>query len=84
MRGDQLGPDGKVLTEDLEIWARNPVDCVQEILGNPSFADEVAYAPRREFMDEEMKKRVYTEMATADWWWKVQVRPASTVVTSMA
>lgn len=73
IQGDQLGPDGEVLTEDLEIWARVPVECVREILSNPAFKDEVSYAPRREYLDPEMQRRVYTEMATADWWWRVQV-----------
>lgn len=74
VKGDQLGPDGKELAESLEIWARDPVDCIKEILGNPSFKDKVSYSPRKEYIDPEMRQRVYTEMATADWWWKVQVR----------
>ncbi|KAG8916248.1 hypothetical protein FRC01_003278 [Tulasnella sp. 417] len=84
VKGDQLGPDGRVLTESLEIWARDPVECVKEILGNPSFKDEVSYSPRKEYLDPEMRQRVYTEMATADWWWKVQERlPKGATIASV-
>ena len=30
--------------EELELWRRNPVSCVQELIGNPAFQGEVAYA----------------------------------------
>ncbi|KAJ7458310.1 hypothetical protein B0H11DRAFT_2317943, partial [Mycena galericulata] len=32
--GDELGEDGKLRTEILEIWHRDPVECVRELLGN--------------------------------------------------
>ena len=72
--GDRVGEDGDVVTEVLDLWRRNPVDCVRELIGNPTFREVMGYAPERQFVDEELLERVLNEMWTADWWWKIQVR----------
>ena len=36
------------------------------------FKDEMKYAPEQHYEDEELENRVYSEMATGDWWWEVQ------------
>lgn len=61
------------MSEELELWRRDPVDCVRELLGNPAFRDHLRYAPEHVFLDEEGEDRVYDEAWTADWWWKTQV-----------
>ncbi|CDO75468.1 hypothetical protein BN946_scf184935.g4 [Trametes cinnabarina] len=69
VKGDQMGPNGQPLTEELELWRRDPVECVRELLGNPAFKNYMAYAPVR------MKRggvRFYGEMNTAEWWWNTQ------------
>lgn len=62
----------------VELWHRDPVECVRELLGNPSFKKQ-GYVPRRIFKkmseDGEGTNREYNEMWTADWWWEVQVSP---------
>ncbi|TFK79294.1 hypothetical protein K466DRAFT_463762, partial [Polyporus arcularius HHB13444] len=35
--GDLLGPRGQNLTEELELWRHDPVDCVKELIVNPAF-----------------------------------------------
>lgn len=72
--GDLRDEDGKPLTEDLELWLRNPVDCVAELIGNPVFKDHISYAPEKVFADRLGRIRRYDEMWTGDWWWDVQVR----------
>ncbi|KAJ7108159.1 hypothetical protein C8R44DRAFT_834159 [Mycena epipterygia] len=70
---DQLptGPDwtckinDKLMSEDLELWMRDPVECIKELMSNPAFRDHMAYAPER-------KSRIFDEMWTAEWWWKLQ------------
>jgi hypothetical protein len=47
--GDIHGLDGKLLTEEVELWWRDPVDCVRELIGNPAFKDYMLYVPHREF-----------------------------------
>ncbi|KIJ59637.1 hypothetical protein HYDPIDRAFT_100300 [Hydnomerulius pinastri MD-312] len=70
--GDQLGPNGEMMTTELELWRRNPVDCINELVGNPTFKDLMAYAPERAYEDAEGTKRIYDEMWTCDWWWETQ------------
>ncbi|KDQ62841.1 hypothetical protein JAAARDRAFT_104347, partial [Jaapia argillacea MUCL 33604] len=45
--GDRFGEDAKLITEELELWRRDPVECIEELLNNPSFAGHVAFAPER-------------------------------------
>ena len=73
MTGDLLGEDGCAIVETLEVWRRDPVECIRELIGNPLFRDAMAYAPERVYLDGEKKQRCYDEMWTADWWWDKQV-----------
>lgn len=73
VKGDLLDKNGEHITEDVELWCRNPVECIQELIGNPAFKDYLAYLPERVYTDEEGTNRQYDEMWTADWWWDMQV-----------
>ena len=61
------------MREKVEIWYRDPIECIQELIGNPLFRDTMGYAPERVFLDENGTQRAYDEMWTADWWWETQV-----------
>lgn len=71
--GDRKGKDGKALTEDLELWLRDPVDAVKDLIGNPALREHMTYAPQKLFEDMAKEARVWEEMHTADWWWETQV-----------
>jgi Plavaka transposase len=71
--GDLVDNKGKLMHEDLELWMRDPVECVKDLIQNPMFRKNMAYAPERVYRDLEGKTRIYDEMWTADWWWQVQV-----------
>lgn len=71
--GDRTDEDGKPMTEELELWRRDPVECVRELIANPTFKGHMAYAPERVFEDEEALCRILEEMWTGNWWWKTQV-----------
>ncbi|KIO33395.1 hypothetical protein M407DRAFT_51392, partial [Tulasnella calospora MUT 4182] len=45
LTGDIVDESGERASEVLELWYRNPVECVQELLGNPLFKDYLHYAP---------------------------------------
>ncbi|KAJ7196887.1 hypothetical protein B0H12DRAFT_1038122 [Mycena haematopus] len=82
--GDELDADGNAQTETVEMWFRDPVECVKELLANPMFAGKQAYQPCRVFkqlVDGELSNREYSEMWTADWWWDIQklLPPGSTL-----
>lgn len=73
LAGDQVGEDGRTLLEDLELWRRDPVECVNELMGNPAFKNYISYVPEHVYADDVGQDRIYDEMWTADWWWKTQV-----------
>ena len=70
--GDREDENGKPVIEEVELWRRDPVECVRELIGNPAFKEGMKYAPEQHYEDEELRNRVYSETATGDWWWEVQ------------
>ncbi|KAJ7574917.1 hypothetical protein C8J56DRAFT_802318 [Mycena floridula] len=73
VEGNLLNAKGEKCTEVLELWHRDPVECVAELLGNPAFAEHQQFAPERHYRDENGTNREYNEMWTGNWWWDVQV-----------
>jgi hypothetical protein len=73
VEGNVVSNGGQRESEELELWLRDPVDCIRELMGNPEFEDVVAYAPERVFADDEGKTRRFDETWTGDWWWEMQV-----------
>lgn len=72
-QGDLLDANGQPMSETFEIWYRDPIECIQELIGNPAFAEHLAYAPHRVYRDEYGQERHIDDMWTADWWWEIQV-----------
>ncbi|KAJ7185384.1 hypothetical protein C8R46DRAFT_981964 [Mycena filopes] len=72
--GNQLDENDELMSEDLELWMRNPVECIKELMSNPAFREHMAYAPERVYSTPEGREesRIYDEMWTAEWWWKLQ------------
>lgn len=71
--GDCVGPNGKPLIERHELWRRDPVECVRELIGNPAFKEYISYVPEMVYADDQQANRVYDEMWTGNWWWEMQV-----------
>lgn len=73
--------NGDPTIEEVELWRRNPVECVKELLANPAFKDKCHYEPKRVFTDKSKANRVYNEMWTGEWWWELQAssNPLETV-----
>jgi hypothetical protein len=71
--GNILDDNGIFLEENVEVWRRDPVECVKELMGNPLFKDCMSYLPEHVYKDDGGKVRIYDEMWTADWWWNTQV-----------
>jgi hypothetical protein len=70
--GDKVDENGITVQENLELWYRDPVECVKELIGNPAFKDFISYVPERVYVDDKGKVRVFDEMWTGDWWWNTQ------------
>jgi hypothetical protein len=71
--GDLHGKNGELLTEEVELWRRDPVECVRELIGNPAFKDYMSYVPEKAYSSEDGTVRIYDKMWTGDWWWDIQV-----------
>ncbi|KAI5980843.1 hypothetical protein EDD15DRAFT_2185860, partial [Pisolithus albus] len=81
VEGDIVAEDGTLKHERLELWRRDPVECVRELMGNPAFREVMSYVPERAYTDAKGENRIYDEMWTGEWWWDVQKRlPEGAVV----
>lgn len=66
--------DGSPRKEEVQLWRRDPVECIAQLIGDPAFDGHIAYGPEKTFVDDEGKTRCYSEMWTGNWWWETQVR----------
>jgi hypothetical protein len=73
VQGNSLDADGQPRYEDLELWYRDPLEVLQELLENPAASEKNVYEPCRIYRKEDRSCREYGEMWTGDWWWEVQV-----------
>jgi hypothetical protein len=76
-------PSSNAPPQRLEMWYCDPVELVAELLGNPLFASDMFYAPRRRYSGPGMRDREYCEMNDGDWWWDMQVRPVTFSITTV-
>jgi hypothetical protein len=65
--GNRASGDGGMMSEEVELWRRDPVECVKELIGNPAFREVMSYVPERANADRAGKNRIWDEMWTADW-----------------
>jgi hypothetical protein len=68
------GENGEKVTEELDLWFRNPVEIIRDLIGNPAFKEHMAYAPEKAYQDKDGKVRIFDETWTGDWWWETQVK----------
>ena len=73
VEGTCLDGMGKKCIEVVELWHRNLIDCIREIIGNPALQDHLQYSPVKIFTNSSCDEQVFNEMRTAEWWWDVQV-----------
>jgi hypothetical protein len=60
---------------------RNPVECIEFLMQQPTFREHMSDAPAKEFNDTE--ERIYSEVKSSDWWWNEQVRWLNLVIAMM-
>ncbi|KIJ27030.1 hypothetical protein M422DRAFT_99747, partial [Sphaerobolus stellatus SS14] len=49
IKGSIVGADGICQYEYVDLWKRDPVECVKEIISNPSLRENMHYAPVKIF-----------------------------------
>jgi hypothetical protein len=71
--GDIVNLKGEAEVQYVELWRRDPIKCIRELIGNPNFNGRIDYAPTHRYRNQNHSNREYSEMSTATWWWKIQV-----------
>ena len=56
-----------------QIYYRNPIDVIKSLWSNPTYADQMVFSPQKLWTSSDKTSRLYNEMWTGDWWWKIQV-----------
>ena len=69
-----LDSEQDVEEEVLDLWMRDALVLIQELLEDPNFKNEMHHRPMHLYTDESWEERIFGEMWTADWWWETQVR----------
>ena len=49
----------------------NPDECIEVLMQQPPFRENMSYAPAKEFNDAE--ECIYSHVKSCDWWWNEQV-----------
>ena len=71
--GDLVDESGAPLTEEVDLWLRDPLECIRDLLANPAFRDHLVYRPAEAYTSMQRQCRVFSEMWTGKWWYKLQV-----------
>jgi hypothetical protein len=53
--GNIVDENGVCMEEHVEVWRRDPVECVKELMGNPAFKDYMSYIPEHVYLDKGAK-----------------------------
>jgi hypothetical protein len=61
------------MCEQLELWYRDPIECVKALIRNPAFKEFISYVPEHVYVDDKGRIRVFDEMWTGTLWWETQV-----------
>ncbi|THG93692.1 hypothetical protein EW145_g8307, partial [Phellinidium pouzarii] len=72
LEGDVMNLNGTPMTETYPLWRRDAIEIIQELIGNPTFRNDIAYFPERAYTNVQGTCRIYDELWTADWWWDKQ------------
>ena len=73
IEGRGANGDREIVTEKVELWRRDPVECVRELFSNPAFKNGIRYEPQKVYTNESRTERVFGEMWMGEWWWETQV-----------
>ncbi|TFY52166.1 hypothetical protein EVJ58_g10163, partial [Rhodofomes roseus] len=58
--------------ERYDLWLRDAMECVRVLFSSPDWAADLIVAPERHYTDRSKNTRIYGDMHTGNWWWRVQ------------
>lgn len=79
-QGDLKNNNDEPIVEELELFYRDPIECIRALLGNLAFSSSLHFGPERVYVDSSKTKQVYNEMWTGNWWWETQVSVCSSYI----
>ncbi|CCO35965.1 hypothetical protein BN14_10087 [Rhizoctonia solani AG-1 IB] len=61
-------------SEEQDVYARCPLEVIRDLIGEEQWREHISYAPRLEWVQtaDGRKVRVYSEMCSGKWWWRIQ------------
>ena len=62
-----------VAGEAFELYARDIVECLKALWGDPEFSAYLVFQPERHYADTDHTIRMYHDMQMGKWWWATQV-----------
>lgn len=74
--GDKRDEKDMPVVEEHELWARDVVECIRELIGNTAFDGHMCYVPEEVYADMRKESQIFDEMWTGSWWKATQVGPA--------
>lgn len=78
LQSNILDGSGNPVIETVELWKRNPMKLIKELLENPKWKDKMRYKPHMMFADKECTERIFNEQWTCDWLIEKYVRDSFT------
>ncbi|KAF5388369.1 hypothetical protein D9615_000743 [Tricholomella constricta] len=77
--------EANVAGEAFDIFARDILECIRALYGDPEHAQYLCIAPERHYADADKTLRLYHELNTGRWWWSTQkvleqTRPGATII----
>jgi len=69
--------------ESYDFYFREVIPCLRALFGDPRFSEHLAFTPERHYQDAGHTMQVFSEMYTGKWWWSVQVRTYSNVLSQV-
>ncbi|KAJ6517025.1 hypothetical protein DFH09DRAFT_1251360 [Mycena vulgaris] len=61
-----------VAGEAFDVYFRPVVGCLKALYGDPEFSQDLVFMPERHYADADKTIRLYSDIHTAEWWWKTQ------------
>ena len=65
--------EAEVMGEKFDLFARDIMECVTALWGDPEHAQYLCITPERHYADADKTVRLYFDMHTGKWWWGMQV-----------
>jgi hypothetical protein len=59
--------------ETVEMCAKNILEVLQRIIGDPRFREDIQYVPQRHYVDEARKIRLHGQTYAGNYMWRMQV-----------